>query len=231
MASCASAPSSRCCSRASPSPAPPEEEIETRPVRAPAHLAEEDPAERTWQESTLIPRVHLNGNGRYTLVVTNSGGGYSRWKDCDLTRWRSDTTRDSWGSFLYIRDLRSRSIWSASRQPVGGELGASSVTLSADRAEFNRRVAGIDTAMHVTVSPEDDVEIRRVVASNRSLRTRSLEFTSYSELSLAPHRADTAHPAFAKMFVETEALEDGVLIARRRPRSPHGAQIWAAQMS
>src|SRR5271165_278379 len=50
------------------------------------------------------------------------------------------------------------------------------------------------------------------------------------ELVLAPHSADRAHPAFAKMFVETECLDGGVLIARRRPRSPNDAQIWAAHL-
>ena len=188
----------------------------------------EPPAERIWKETTTVPRVHFYGNGRYSLMVTNSGGGYSRWNDLDLSRWRSDTTLDPWGSYLYIRDMRSDMLWAAASQPVGGHLGTSTARFSADHAEFHRSVFGIETVMEVTVSPEDDVELRRVTVTNRALRSRPLEFTSYCELALAPHAADKAHPVFAKMFVETERTEDDMLIARRRPRSPDETPVWAA---
>jgi cellobiose phosphorylase len=207
----------------------PEEEVQTRvaPVRT---VTNEEPAERTWKEDTPVPRVHLQGNGHYSLMITNSGGGYSRSNDFDVTRWRSDTTLDAWGSFIYIRDHRSEAIWSAAYHPVGGRLGTSSASFSADRAEFHRSVLGIESTMDVTVTAEDEVELRRLTIINRTLRARQLELTSYVELSLAPHRADTAHPLFAKMFVETEALGEDVLIAHRRPRGPEDAPIWAAHL-
>ena len=163
-------------------------------------------------------------------MVTNTGGGYSRWNEFDLTRWRSDTTLDPWGSFLYIRDLRSDVVWAAAHQPVGGGQGATSARFSADRAEFHRRVSGIETVLEVTVAAEDDVELRRFTVTNRSIRSRQFEFTSYAELALAPHGADKAHPAFSKMFVETEYLDHGVLIAHRRLRSPDEASVWAAHI-
>ncbi len=189
-----------------------------------------EPAERTWKEDTAVPRVQLHGNGRYALMVTNSGGGYSRWNEFDLTRWRSDTTLDPWGSFIYIRDVRSDEIWAAANQPVGGALGTAYARFSADRAEFQRRVSGIETVLAVTIAAEDDVELRRVTITNRSLRTRQLEFTSYAELALAPHAGDKAHPAFSKMFIETEHLDDGSLLAYRRLRSPDEPPIWAAHL-
>ena len=200
-----------------------------RPAPARAIRTQES-AERTWSEETPVPRVHLQGNGRYALMMTNSGGGYSRWNEFDLTRWRSDATLDQWGSFLYIRDLRSDLAWAAAYQPFGGQQGTSTACFSSDRAEFHRRVSGIETVMEVTVAVEDDVELRRLTVTNRSLRSRRLEFTSYAELALAPHADDKAHPAFSKMFVETEYLGEGVLLARRRPRSPDGPQVWAAHI-
>ena len=167
-------------------------------------------------EETAAPRVHLHGNGRYALMITNSGGGYSRWKDFDMTRWRSDSTLDPWGSFVYIRDVSSPMRYGrrpTSRSPPAWER--LSVRFAADRAEIHRRVSGIETILDVTVASEDDVELRRVKITNRSLRARQLEFTSYVELAMAPHAADKAHPAFAKMFIETECPEPGVLIAHR----------------
>ena len=90
----------------------------------PSRRHAEEPAERIWKEATAVPRVHFHGNGRYSLMVTNSGGGYSRWNDFDLTRWRSDTTLDPWGSFLYIRDTRSDALWSAAPQARRAEIRA-----------------------------------------------------------------------------------------------------------
>jgi cyclic beta-1,2-glucan synthetase len=208
---------------------PPVDEVEAR--NAPIHsIKDEEPADRLWREDSATPRVHLQGNGRYALMLTNSGGSHSRWKEFDLTRWRSDTTLDRWGSFIYIRDLRADSVWSAALQPLGGAPNTTMVRFSADRAEFTRRLFGIETTMDVTVAADDDLELRRLTITNRSLRSRYLEFTSYLELAMAPHRTDSSHPAFAKMFIETEHLESGALLAWRRPRAPEDAPIWAAHV-
>jgi cyclic beta-1,2-glucan synthetase len=190
----------------------------------------EEPAQRVWDEASAVPRVHLQGNGRYSLMVTNAGAGYSRWKEFDITRWRSDPTRDAWGSFLYIRDTRMDLVWSAAQHPVGASLGTASARFAADRAEFHRAYGGVETVLEVTVSAEDDVEVRRLKIINRTLRTRHLEFTSYAELALAPHAADKAHPAFSKMFIETEQPEPGILLAHRRPREDGESPVWAAHV-
>jgi cyclic beta-1,2-glucan synthetase len=204
---------------------------ESQEENVPARVADnQEQADRTWTEVTAVPRVHLHGNGRYALMITNSGAGYSRWNEFDVTRWRSDSTCDAWGSYIFIRDRFSGALWSTSFQPVGGRNGTSSASFTADRAEFRRRVNGIETVMEVTIATEDDVELRRVTVTNRTTRARQLEFTSYIELALAPHRADAAHPAFAKIFVETECVSEGVLLARRRPRAPDDPQIWVAHL-
>ncbi len=207
----------------------PEEEAQPGVIRRRTVATDELP-ERIWKEDTPCPRVHLQGNGHYSMMVTSAGGGYSRSDEFDISRWRSDAARDSWGSFVYIRDLRSAAIWSATYQPVGGHLGTSSATFSADRAEFHRTVLGVESTLDVAVAAEDDVELRRLTVTNRTLRKRQLELTSYVELSLAPHRTDVAHPAFAKMFVETESFSEDTLIAHRRPRSPEDPPIWAAHI-
>jgi cyclic beta-1,2-glucan synthetase len=205
--------------------------LETKTRTAPARvLTEEDQTDRVWTEETAAPRVHLYGNGHYAIMVTNSGGGYSRWNDFDVTRWRSDPTLDPWGTFIYFRDLKSDDIWSTSQKPLPTHVGDILVRFSSDRAEIHRRVSGIESILDVTVASEGDVEIRRLRITNRSLRVRYLELTSYVELSMAAHAADKAHPAFAKLFVETESPRPGVLIAHRRPRSPADPPIWTAHV-
>jgi cyclic beta-1,2-glucan synthetase len=166
---------------------------------------------------TRTPKTQLLSNGRYNLMLTNSGGGYSQWGAEEITRWRSDPTRDPWGTFLYIHEPESGETWSASFEPCGGAAESYSASFSLDRASYKRTDNGIQTRTEVVVSPEDDVEIRRITLINRSLRTRRLECSSYVELSMAPHAADRQHPAFSKLFIQTEALPGlGAILAFRR---------------
>lgn len=178
---------------------------------------------------TITPRIQLLSNGRYHALVTAAGGGYCRWRGKDITRFRADTTRDSWGSFLYVRDIDSDEIWSNAYQPVAGEVSAYEARFPLDRAEFSRRDKGVQTDTEIIVSPEDDVEIRRVTFTNRSLRMRYLEVTSFLELAMAEHNSDRQHPAFNKLFIGTEATDGGqILVASRRMRSEDEEPIYVA---
>jgi cellobiose phosphorylase len=204
----------------------PSDQVAMRLLSGPA-----EPEYRVFDEDTPIPRVQLLGNGRYALMITNTGAGYSRWGDFDITRWRSDTTRDNWGTFVYLREEESNTLWSVTHQPLNVKDPRYTATFSADRAEFRRRMLGIESHLEVTVSPEDDAEIRRITLVNQGSRARTLELTSAAELSLAPHGADRTHPAFNKLFIQTEARADlHALLAWRRLRAPDESPIWVAQM-
>jgi cyclic beta-1,2-glucan synthetase len=163
-------------------------------------------------------------------MVTNSGGGFSRWGRHDITRWRSDRTLDSLGSFCYIRDSATGKFWSNAYHPVGGKVPDSySVHFALDRAVFGRRDEGIDTGTEIFVSAEDDVEFRRITLINRSAVVRTLELTSCLELALAPHQADLQHPAFQKLFVQTEAVPPlSAVLAHRRKRGSDDPAIVVA---
>ncbi len=206
-------------------------EEQPRPKTAVRASAQAETESAPWQEESGGLRVHLYGNGRLSSLVNNSGGGYTRWNDFDISRWRMDSSPGLYGPFIYVRDVAAKTNWSVTIQPTSGRVGVAFARFTEDRVEFQRRVLGIETVTEVTVASEDDVEIRRVTITNRSLRRREIELTSYVELALAVHGADRAHPAFAKMFVETERLENApVLIAHRRPRSPDETPIWAAHI-
>jgi cyclic beta-1,2-glucan synthetase len=202
-------------------------------VRAPGHLR--DPAvpvaRRFASMSDPLPRTHLLSNGRYAVMITAAGGGYSHWGGIAVTRWREDVTRDHWGTFVFLRDTLGGEVWSVGHQPSGVEADSYHATFVEDRAEIRRRDGGLHTALEVLVSPEDDAEIRRVTITNLGSGPRDLEVTSYAELVLAPARADLAHPAFSSLFVQTEAVAElDTLLATRRPRAPEEAEIWAAHV-
>ncbi len=176
---------------------------------------------------TPIPEVQLLSNGRYHVMVTNAGAGSSRWKDLAVTRWREDSTRDNWGSFCYIRDTESGDLWSAAHQPTLKPAQKYEAIFSEGRAEFRRRDQGIDTHTEIVVSPEDDIELRRVSMTNRSHIRRTIEVTSYAEVVLAVPAADATHPAFSNLFVQTEILaEHRAILCTRRARSRDEQVPW-----
>ncbi len=173
------------------------------------------------------PRTHLLSNGNYSVMVTAAGSGFSRWQGIALTRWREDPTCDPWGCYIFLRDVFNGHVWSAGYQPIGRESEVYEAEFFEDRAEFRRKDGPIRTVMEILVSSEDDAEVRRLSLTNEGRGTREIELTSYSEVVLSPPAADSAHPAFSKMFVQTEfAVERGALLATRRPRDPGPAQPW-----
>ena len=174
-------------------------------------------------------RTHLLSNGRYAVMLTAAGSGYSRWRNIALTRWQEDVTRDEAGMHVYLRDVHGGRIWSAGYQPSGSEPESYEVVFSEDRARIARRDGTIATTLDVIVSPEEDAEIRRVSLTNLGPRARTIELTSYAEVVLTTPAADAAHPAFSNLFVDTEcAPEFDALLATRRPRAPDEGQIWLA---
>jgi cyclic beta-1,2-glucan synthetase len=205
-------------------PRPPEETRVAAPVPAAA-------ARRFRSPHTRYPHAQFLSNGNYTAVVTNAGGGASFCRGRVVTRYREDSTRDPGSQFLYLRDVRTGSVWSAAYHPTDREPEEYLVTFHAERAVFRRRHEGIATRLDVAVSTEDDVEVRRLTVTNQSDRPRELEITSYAEIVLATAAVDLAHPAFSKLFVETEYLaESAALVCARRPRSQEDAGVWAVHV-
>jgi cyclic beta-1,2-glucan synthetase len=177
------------------------------------------------------PVTHLLSNGRYSVMLTASGAGYSRWRDIAITRWQEDSTRDHHGSFIFLWDTQNDSRWSIGAQPSTG-MPYNEVVFAEDYASYNRQDGNLTTVLEILVSGEDDGEVRRVSLTNSGRVTREIELTSYAELVLASAASDNAHPAFSKLFVVTEYLPAfAALIATRRPRSASEQPIWAAHFA
>jgi cellobiose phosphorylase len=174
-----------------------------------------------------VPEVQLLSNGRYHLMITSAGGGYSRWKNLAITRWLDDATCDNWGAFCYIRDVANARVWSTTFQPTLQRADTYEAVFATGRVAFRRRDHGIETHTEIAVSPEDDVELRRVRITNASPARRAFDVTSYAEIVLAPPATDAAHPAFSKLFVETALLHDRqAILSTRRPRAPDEPTLW-----
>jgi cyclic beta-1,2-glucan synthetase len=187
---------------------------------------------RVLNPSAAAPATQLLSNGRYTVMLTAAGSGYSTWRDFAVTRWREDSTCDDWGAYIYLKDTVSGEVFSPTLQPTSVEPDSHSVSFSEDSVEFARRDGALTTTLEVLVSAEDDAEVRRVILTNTGSVVREIEVTSYVELVLAAQAADISHPAFSKLFVETEHLVGlGALVATRRRRSPGDPGVWAAHLA
>ena len=202
-------------------PRPAESEIATPSIPAFA-------SRRFRSPHTTSPHSHFLSNGRYTTGLTLAGGGSSMWHRIAVTRYRDDRTTDAGAHFIYLRDPWSGRVWSATYQPTCQEPDDYEVTFDLDKATFRRRDGDFETQLQVTVSPEDDVEVRRLSIVNRGDRTREVEVTSYVEIVLARPEDDLAHPAFGKLFIQTESdSQSAGLLFSRRPRAADEAPLWA----
>ncbi len=182
--------------------------------------------------ASLPPEASLLSNGRYNVLVTASGAGYASWAGLDVTRWREDGVRDCWGQFCYVRDVGTGKVWSIGRQPIYRQDCLYECSFDSDHAAFRCSADDIDIRWKTCVVPDCDAEVRLLRITNRGSKVRELQLTSYSEICLANRRADSAHPAFAKLFVETRFdPATGALIARRRPRSVDEKPVWAVHVS
>jgi len=186
------------------------------------------PSRRFRSPHTKNPHTHFLSNGRYTVALTHAGGGASTWQGLAVTRRREDRTSDAGGQFLYLRDPWSGDVWSPSYQPICREPDQYEAVFELEKATYRRRDGDFETQLQVVVSPEDDVEVRRLSITNRGDRPREVEVTSYAEVVLARPEDDLAHPAFAKLFIETvyDAQSAGLLFSRR-PRSAEEPHPWA----
>lgn len=185
---------------------------------------------------TPIPQMNLLSNGNYNVLISNMGGGYSSWRDIDLTRWQSDGVLDPWGTWIYIQEADSGiqkfgNPWSITHQPIPGDAVDTLVTYFAHMAVYRRTENGINSTMDITVAPDDPVEIRRVHLHNTNEQSSKLRLTSYGEVILAPHAADVRHPAFNKLFIECEFIPGlNLQIFMRRPRSNQETPILMGHM-
>ena len=176
---------------------------------------------------TPVPEVHLLSNGTYHLMVTNAGGSYSRWRDLSVTRWREDATCDNYGVFCYIRDVETGAYWSTTYQPTSTKGSAFEVVFTQGRADFHNSDGGIEAHTEIVVSPEDDIEIRRLTLTNKLNLRRTIEVTSYAEIVVAQQASDQAQQAFSNLFVQTEILaSQQAIICTRRPRSAQERPPW-----
>lgn len=179
------------------------------------------------------PHCHMLSNGSYSVMLSAAGSGFSHWQGMAITRWRADSTMDNYGSYILLRERNSKTFWATTLQPLAASMAVPAqkhaATFSEDSVEFDVKQQDISCTVTVVVASEHNGEVRSVSLCNHSNREQHVELTSYAELVLSSAASDNAHPAFSKLFVQTEFVSKyGAIIATRRLRSPKDQPVWLA---
>ncbi|MFO7845585.1 MAG: glucoamylase family protein [Balneolaceae bacterium] len=173
------------------------------------------------------PRVHILSNGNFSTLITHTGTGSSKCNGVTLNGWEPDPTVDPLGVFVYIKDLESGEFWSAGHQPVKRKPDRYDSWFHNGKMVTSRVDEWMETTTEVCVSPDYPIELRKITLTNYADKERELEVTSYAEVVLNQRKDHNAHPAFSKLFIQTDYLaEHHALLAKRRPRSEKESPMW-----
>jgi len=168
---------------------------------------------------TPVPPTHLLGNGRYALALRANGAGFSQWQGQGLTRWRDDALRDLHGLFGYVQRAHDARWASLSARPAPDDQADYRTEFHPDRVLLHAQWPDLLATTTVSVSTEDDCELRRVVLHNTGRRPLTLTLAMAFEATLAPQRADEAHPAFSNLFVQARwSADERAMFLQRKPR-------------
>ena len=193
--------------------APPAPSRGERRDAAPAAVRDVVPGE------TALQPTHLLSNGRYSVTLRANGAGWSRFDGACVSRWRDDALRDAYGTFFYLRRERDSVPASITQHPAPDPTAHYQAGFHGDHVVFDTVWADLRSRCTVWVSPEDDIELRRIELWNTSSKPVAFELLSMFELVLAEARADEAHPAFSNLFVSAEwSADERALYFARRPR-------------
>jgi cyclic beta-1,2-glucan synthetase len=173
----------------------------------------------------------LLSNGHYSVLLDANGGGGSEWDGVALVARQSRASGRATGHWFYLKDLDTGDVFAVTPGPSEDPTGTCAVEFGPHRAEFQRRTHGVFCRMVVAVASQQDVEVRLLTLHNETNRRRRLLLVGIAEVALAPAAEFWRHPAFARLFVESECFEaDQLLLFRRRPRASNDKPVFMAHM-
>ncbi|MBR1516789.1 MAG: hypothetical protein IJ620_01405 [Bacteroidales bacterium] len=175
---------------------------------------------REYSSVANVPEAGALSNGSYTVVLDDCGGGFSRYKNVQINRYRK-VGAEYYGQFLYIRNLQTDQLWCNTFAPLAVTPDKYRVTFASDRITYMREDNGIETLTEVTVVKDRNAEIRRFTFENHTAHGVDLELTTYGEVILCPRQADESHRVFNGMTVYSEFDRDNEALIFTKPAREH----------
>ena len=189
------------------------------------------PAVRAYNGINLeIPKVHIMTNGNYSMLLNDQGGGYSKIRNTDITRWREGQIENEYGTFFMIEQMSSGLNYSASYAPLNSLGEDYKVVFESHKTTFTRRDGMIDSKYEIAIPYEDNIEIRKLTLENTGDMPETLSVLSYLEPILTGQSQDRSHKTFSNLFIETEVDKNThTMLAKRRSTQDSQEQITLAQ--
>ncbi|MEI7634668.1 MAG: glycosyl hydrolase family 65 protein [bacterium] len=137
---------------------------------------------------TPAPWINFISNGRFTRLISNTGGGYAYWQTPRLhriTRHRYNSMPvDRPGHYLYVRDHKSGDYWSPSWQPCARPLDRYECRHGLNYTRITGERGGVEVSTTYFVPDDADAEIWRVRITNKSRANKKLDLFAYTELCM-----------------------------------------------
>lgn len=166
---------------------------------------------------TPMPWSNIISNGEYSILVTQTGSGYSWGKNSienRVTRFIQDYIQDDCGKYFYIRDDETGELWGFTYKPMDKCGDDYKVTHGIGYSIFSHTYSGIRSTLRVSLSKEDMVEFYYISLENISGRKRSISIFSYVELHLGHYPEENRE--FDKLFMRTSYMHDSNSILCRK---------------
>lgn len=179
-------------------------------------LEVEEKQEYTFPHKSHAPILNLLSNGDYRVYVSNRGSGFIEYKGVDVTRRSEDPANDNIGSFFYILDANSGKTWGATYQPLLARPLKYETLVSENHVRVGQIHHEVESQLEIMILPEGNGEVRRLCLRNLSSDIRALVVISYSEIVLSQYSNYRAHPAYERLFVESELIANDMALCFSR---------------
>ncbi len=175
---------------------------------------------------TPLPWLNYLGQDDLFGLCTNTGGGYTFWRDARLrrlTRYRyNDAPLDSVGRYLYVRD--GDTLWNTGWKPTKTPLDRYECRHGLGYTRIVGAKDGVEVELCFFVPSGDDVEIWRTTVRNTGVTTKRLRLFSYVEFCLYEALNDMTNYQRTYSIGEVEVERAGAAIVHtteHRERRAH----------
>lgn len=183
---------------------------------------------------TPLPWINYLGNQEFFGLVSNTGGGYTFYKDARLrrlTRYRyNNVPLDTGGRYIYLRDDDSQLFWSSSWRPTQSELESYACRHGQGYTIISSRFKDIQAETLIFVPLNENLEIWQLKITN--LRSKPAALSVFSAIEWCLWDAWDDGTNFQRNFSTGQVeVEEGVIYHKTeyRERRDHFAYFACSE--
>lgn len=162
-----------------------------------------------------INNLNVISNGNYTVCMNQDGSGFSKYKDILINRYK-ETEEGFQGIQFYLKNIENQKIWNIHLQPEEYHQNNYKIEFTPDTNKIIKKEANTEIIMENMITPNDNVEIRKMKLKNFGNIAEIIEVSAVLEPVLSTASQDYAHKAFNNLFLKYEKIEEGLVVKRNK---------------